>query len=113
MRDPRNHDLVTLLDRSLDDGEAQAIALALEKENAVLLLDEAEARRAAAAYGISKNGVVGILLHAKKEGWMPSIGDELTALVKRWVSGSLGIWSSESLPKPRNSGPWRTASIAR
>lgn len=79
----------------------------------MLLLDEAEARRAAAAYGISKNGVVGILLHAKKEGWMPSIGDELTALVKRWVSGSLGIWSSESLPKPRNSGPWRTASIAR
>lgn len=92
VRDPKNHDLVTSLDRSLDDGEAQAIALALEMENVVLLLDEAEARRAAAAYGISKIGVVGILLHAKKEGWIPSIGDDLKALREE-----AGFWLDQDL----------------
>ncbi len=66
-------DLVKLLRANLDDGEAEAIALAQEIKADLVLLDERDARRAAEELGLSVLGSVGILLRAKKVGRIPSL----------------------------------------
>lgn len=54
---PGNEDLVKLLKVELDEGEAEAIALALSCQPEVVFLDEAEARKTAQVYGLRKAGV--------------------------------------------------------
>lgn len=61
--EPSDRSLVVMLRRELDDGEAEAIALALEKKAEVILLDETDARRIAEVLGIPRAGVVGVLLN--------------------------------------------------
>jgi predicted nucleic acid-binding protein len=47
--------------RSLDAGEAEAIALALEKRTDLLLIDERDGARAARELGLSVTGTLGVL----------------------------------------------------
>jgi len=49
----------------LDQGEAEAIALAVELGSDAVLMDETEGRRIAKHYGLPVIGVLGILLEAK------------------------------------------------
>jgi len=60
-----NESLVIALERDLDRGEAETIAIALELGADLALLDEREGRRAARRLGLRVVGVVGILLEAK------------------------------------------------
>ena len=64
---------VQVLQRDLDKGEAEAIALALEVNAEWILLDEREGRRVAKSLGLRVTGVVGILLRAWREGKLPSL----------------------------------------
>ena len=64
---------VQLLQRTLDDGEAEAIALAAQAKAAWLLLDERDGRLAAKTLGLRVTGVLGILLRAKRDGHIPSL----------------------------------------
>ena len=57
----------------LGRGEAEAIALARENAGALLLLDDHQARRAAAALGLVITGTAGVLVRAKKEGLVESV----------------------------------------
>lgn len=75
-----NTHLVTSLKAELDQGEAEAIALALEQHATVLLLDDSEARDKARLYGITHTGTIGILLKAKKAGQLVILKDALDAL---------------------------------
>lgn len=75
--------LLRLLKRDLDDGEAAVIALAIERQADLVLIDEAAERRIADLYGIFKTGVIGILLRAKKEARIPSLKRELEKLRQR------------------------------
>lgn len=59
---------VKLLRRELDKGEAEAIALALQKKAEWALLDEKEGRRVAKMLGLRVTGVLGILLRAHRDG---------------------------------------------
>jgi len=77
---PSNEDLVRFLKAELDEGEAEAVALAVECRAEAVFLDEAEARKAAEVYGLPKAGVVGILLRAKLEGRISSLRSELDRL---------------------------------
>lgn len=77
---PSNEDLVRLLKAELDEGEAEAVALAVECRAEAVFLDEAEARKAAEIYGLRKAGVVGILLRAKLEGRIQSLRSDLDRL---------------------------------
>ena len=58
---PEDSNLLRLLKHELNEGEAEVIALAIERQADLVLLDETEARRIAELYHLSKTGVVGIL----------------------------------------------------
>ena len=89
---PKNKHLVKSLQRDLDEGEAEAIALAVERKADVIFLDEADARRVADIYGLHKTGVIGLLVRAKQEGKIFSLKDELNRLreeAKFWIDDQL------------------------
>lgn len=65
--------LVQLLRRELDQGEAEAIAMALQEKAEWTLLDERDARRVAKQLGLRVTGVLGILLRARRKGKVPSL----------------------------------------
>lgn len=54
-----------LLNLHLDKGESSAIALALEKDNSLLIIDERKGRKIAKDLGISITGILGVILKAK------------------------------------------------
>ena len=56
----------------LDAGELAALAMALQS-HAGLLIDEARGRREAVKLGIKVVGVCGLLLFAKREGWIAEV----------------------------------------
>ncbi len=65
--------LVQVLRRDLDEGETEAIVLALQVKAERTLLDQREARRIAKSLGLKVTGVLGILLRARREGKLPSL----------------------------------------
>jgi predicted nucleic acid-binding protein len=69
LSDPGRADLLADLDR----GEAEAIALAQERQADLLLLDERLARRHAQRLGLAITGTLGVLLRAKQQGLVPEI----------------------------------------
>jgi predicted nucleic acid-binding protein len=76
----QNQALVTALQRDLDRGEAESIALALELNADLVLLDEKEGRHAAQRLGLRVVGTVGVLLEAKAEGALDRVRPHLDAL---------------------------------
>jgi predicted nucleic acid-binding protein len=64
----KNKKYQQLLDLYLDLGEASAIALALEKVEVLLILDDLKGRKEAEKLGFRITGTLGILFKAKKEG---------------------------------------------
>ncbi|MEA5417996.1 DUF3368 domain-containing protein [Spirulina sp. CCNP1310] len=75
----KNTALVNLLQRDLHQGEAEAIALAVECSANKILLDEKEARQIARALGLSITGILGIVL----KGWHEGSVSSLKAVTKR------------------------------
>ena len=73
-------DLVKLLTVDLHQGEAEAIALALETKADWLLIDEKEGREMARRLGLPITGVLGVLLRAKGMGHIAEIKPDLLAL---------------------------------
>jgi predicted nucleic acid-binding protein len=89
---PRDAPLLKLLRQDLDDGESEVIALAIEREAELVLLDESDARRIADVYGLSKTDVIGLLIRAKQEGILDRLKPELDKLVQEgsfWIEGQL------------------------
>jgi uncharacterized protein len=72
--------LVRSLMRSIDQGEAESIALAVRLRADLVILDDRDAREAAEALGLTVTGVLGILLRAKHKGLLPLVRPVLDAL---------------------------------
>jgi predicted nucleic acid-binding protein len=72
----------------LGPGEAGVLALALEEQDALVILDDLLARRIAMLQGIRLTGTAGILLKAKTQGYIQVIAPLLKKLQ------SLGFWLS-------------------
>lgn len=89
---PANEDVVRLLKLDLNEGEAETIALALQLDASLVLLDQADARRAAEVFQLQKTGVVGILIRAKLQGKIADLRSELDQL--RTVGG---FWIDDEL----------------
>ncbi len=64
----KNKKYQQLLDLYLDLGEASAIALALEKADVLLILDDLKGRKEAEKLGFRITGTLGVLFKAKKIG---------------------------------------------
>ena len=89
---PVDRPLLKLLQRDLDDGESEVIALAIELDAKLLLLDESDARRIADLYGLSKTGIIGLLIRAKQAGYIESLKPELDKLLHKG-----GFWIEKKL----------------
>ena len=76
----QNHALVTSLQRDLDRGELETIALAVELQANLVLLDEKDGRQMAQRFGLNMVGVLGVLLEAKKKNLVGELRPQLDAL---------------------------------
>ncbi len=76
---PANIELVNILRSIVDDGEAEAIALAKEK-GWLLILDDRKARTWAKRLSVRVIGTAGVLLRAKRYGLIPKVKPILEAL---------------------------------
>jgi predicted nucleic acid-binding protein len=83
--------LVIALEKDLDPGESEAIALAVEINAELVILDERDARETAEIYNLKKTGFIGILMKAKKEGFIDSVKKYLDQAIER------GFWINELL----------------
>ena len=87
-----NLTLVTSLQSKVNEGEAEAIALAIELKADELLIDERLGRREATRLGVPITGVLGVLLIAKQRGLIAAVKpvmDELIAQAVFRVSSQL------------------------
>jgi predicted nucleic acid-binding protein len=75
--------LLRALDGELDRGEAEAIALAVELRAELLLVDERRARKVAARLGLAFVGVLGVLVEAKRKGFLVEVRPVLAGLTMR------------------------------
>ncbi len=72
-KSPQNKDLIDSLRQTLDGGEAQGIALALELGADLLLIDGRLGRMTAKYFNIEIIGLLGILIQAKQEGLIEKV----------------------------------------
>jgi predicted nucleic acid-binding protein len=79
--DVRNKELIKALMLSVDQGEAEAIALALH-ENARLLIDDLIGRKAAKKLGLQIQGTLGLFIAAKKKRIITSVQDCIERIVE-------------------------------
>ena len=88
----QDRNLTMALEQDLDKGEAEAIALAIEKNADIILIDESDAREVTDIYNINKTGVLGILIMAKLRNEISSLKKEIENLREKanfWLKDSL------------------------
>jgi|JRYF01.1.fsa_nt_gb predicted nucleic acid-binding protein len=90
----KNAQVVQALKRELDNGEAEAIALALQLQTKQILIDEREGRSIAKSMGLNPVGVLGILIRAKEEGEIKSLREVLEKLQRE-----AGFYLTDTLMK--------------
>ena len=76
----KQHALVLALSDELHPGESEAIALAVEQQAELLLMDEREGRAMAERLGLQITGILGVLRRAKVAGQVTSLRDEIRRL---------------------------------
>jgi predicted nucleic acid-binding protein len=76
----KNKAIVQLLRRDLDQGESEAIALAMDTNADLILLDEKEGRRIARSLDLTITGILGILLKGWRDGDVTSMPNLIAAL---------------------------------
>jgi predicted nucleic acid-binding protein len=83
--------LVQTLQTILDPGEAEAISLAVELNADRLIIDERKGRNEAIKSGLQVTGILGIVLAAKQQGFIPLVKPILNDLIAN------GFWIREQL----------------
>jgi hypothetical protein len=77
------------LPADLGVGERETIALAVEREADLVILDDQEGRAIARTRGLSVTGTIGVLVEARERGLISSIRTELDRLIEA------GMWLDE------------------
>ncbi len=80
--DVKNKQLVRVLLEYLHRGEAEAIALAIEADADIVVLDDKKARSIARRLGLKIIGTMGILILAKKQKLIDDIEAEINRLLQ-------------------------------
>lgn len=91
---PTNLQKVQTLQINLDEGEAQAIALALEINCDLLLMDERIGTNIARQEGLRTVGLIGVLIKAKEEKIIEEVREILNDL-----KNVAGFWLGKKLEK--------------
>lgn len=89
---PSDQSKVEEFRRSLDPGESEALALALEVKASAVLIDEAAGRRMADRLGLTPIGVLALLVRGKHRGLIETVDPLLDRL-----RNELGFFISEAL----------------
>lgn len=76
---------VRLLLPTLDRGEAEVVALALERQARLVLIDELTGRKVAESLNLNVSGSVGILIRAKQMGEIPSVKPLLDEMKRQGI----------------------------
>jgi uncharacterized protein len=87
-----DRDQVRRFRRDLDRGEAEAIALAIERRADLILVDEKRGRRIAAAAGLTVTGLLGVVARAKRTGLIDQakpVLDQLIDIARFWIGPEL------------------------
>jgi predicted nucleic acid-binding protein len=69
---------IKLIQHDLDLGESSSIALAMEMDNALLILDDGHARDYAGELGLKMTGTLGTLIAAYRKGFLKNIKSVVT-----------------------------------
>ena len=99
VEEPSDDPLIRTLRQDLDLGESEAIALAVEKETGLILLDEREGRRRARNIGLEVTGLLGVLIRADQAGNLSSLPEAIAQLEEE-----AGFWISDALREKILSG---------
>lgn len=73
IKEPKEKKYQKILEATVDKGEASAIALALEYDNCLLIIDDLKGRKLAKELKIQITGTLGILVDAKLRGHIKSV----------------------------------------
>lgn len=76
-----NSQISTMFQQPLDPGESEAIALAIELDAELLLIDERRGRTEAERLGVTITGLLGILAEAKKQSLIEAVKPLLGNLI--------------------------------
>jgi predicted nucleic acid-binding protein len=76
----RDHEKTRIIQKTLDPGESSAIALALETESPLLILDDAQARSFAQELGLAITGTLGVLIAAFRQGIIADLAPVISSL---------------------------------
>ena len=80
--DPKNKKYQHILQASIDKGEASAIALAVEQEDCLLIVDDQKARHLASQLKLKYTGTLGVIVDAKLSGYIISVKPLLDKIKK-------------------------------
>lgn len=89
---PADKERVQKLRNEIDEGESEAIVLAIELEAEYLLIDERLGTRKAKENGLRTIGLIGVLVKAKEKKVIKKVEPLINALIER-----AGFWVSEKL----------------
>ncbi len=73
VKNPLESTYEKIINLNIDRGEAGAIALSIELEDSLLIIDDLKGRKIVESLGIKFMGTLGIILRAKKQNIIPSV----------------------------------------
>lgn len=82
IRNPVDKNYQAIIEASIDKGEASAIALAIELDDSLLIIDDLKGRKFAQKLGLTIVGTVGIIVDSKLSGIIPSVKPLLKKIKK-------------------------------
>ena len=83
---------IQLLTKDVDLGEAEAIALALERGIEDILIDDPKGRKIAQLNGLYPIGTIGVLLEAKRLGYISQVKPHLDKLIANRIRIGLNLY---------------------
>lgn len=76
----QNRNLIRALQLTIDLGESATLALAMERQDARVILDDLKGRKVAQRLGVPYTGLVGVAIKGKRMGVIESVGSLLVDL---------------------------------
>ncbi|MBL7727493.1 MAG: DUF3368 domain-containing protein [Dinghuibacter sp.] len=73
LQEPVDKNYQTIIEASLDKGEASAIALAVEQDDCLLIIDHMKGRQFAMQLRLNITGTLGVIVNAKLSGILNSV----------------------------------------